>query len=127
MTPQHYFESIGLYPRSLSLGSYAVGLLLSLSLTGLSIALVYRHVLSGTAAILTLVLLACVQLIVQLAYFLHLHFHASARPRVYALIFTVLIVGIVVGGTLVVMKNLNTRMEMTPSAMEAYMQKQQGI
>lgn len=93
-----------------SLKSYLTGFALSLILTAIPFALV----MSGTWS--SSVILACifgagiVQILVHLYYFLHLDASSSARWNVLAMIFTVLIMALFVGGTLWIMSSLNYRM-----------------
>jgi len=53
---------------------------------------------------------AAVQILVHLRFFLHLDGSSSARWNVMALVFTILILALYVGGTLWIMFNLNARM-----------------
>jgi cytochrome o ubiquinol oxidase subunit IV len=51
-----------------------------------------------------------VQILVHLHFFLHLDGSSAARWNVTALVFTILILALYVGGTLWIMFNLNSRM-----------------
>lgn len=62
------------------------------------------QIISGVSA------LALVQILVHLHYFLHLGFGAGQKLRVIALLFSLLIVVIMVGGTLWIMHDLNAQM-----------------
>ena len=53
---------------------------------------------------------AALQILVHLHYFLHLDTSSTMRWNVLALVFTVLILVLFVGGTLWIMANLNYRM-----------------
>ena len=94
-----------------SFKSYAVGFVLSIVLTTAAFALVTSGrglpralVTSGITAA------AVVQILVHLHYFLHLERSSAARWNGLALIFTVLIMALFVGGTLWIMTDLNFRM-----------------
>lgn len=56
-------------------------------------------------------LLAILQILVHMRYFLHLNFAASQRPKTLVLLFTLLILLIMVGGSYWVMSDLDRMME----------------
>ena len=94
-----------------SFRSYAAGFILSIVLTAVAFALVMKGgglprggVISGITAA------AVAQILVHLHYFLHLDRSSAARWNWMALIFTVLIMALFVGGTLWIMTDLNFRM-----------------
>lgn len=93
-----------------TLKSYALGFLASLLLTTLSFLVVITKLFSGKILIYALIVLAIVQAIAQLLFFLHVG--QEAKPRWESLIFgfTVLILLIVIIGSLWVMYDLNARM-----------------
>ena len=66
--------------------------------------------LSRSAVLVGIFGAAIVQILVHLHYFLHLDTSSAARWNVLALMFTVLIMILFVGGTLWIMYNLNYRM-----------------
>ena len=68
-----------------------------------------------------LLLLAVVQLVVQLVCFLHLDFKDRSRDRTTVIIFTLIMMLVIVIGSLWVMHNLDYRMGMSPEAMNEYM------
>ena len=96
-----------------TLKSYCVGFGLSLLLTLTAFVPVMRHVnshhtiYSDTTLIVTIVVLAIVQLQVQLLFFLHLA--RESKPRWNLTVFTLMltVVGILVAGSLWIMANLN--------------------
>ncbi|MDR3568279.1 MAG: cytochrome o ubiquinol oxidase subunit IV [Syntrophobacteraceae bacterium] len=90
--------------------SYAAGFLLALLLTGASFALVMNRALSRPVTIVAIFGAAFVQSLVHIHYFLHLDMSSSSRWNVLALIFTVLIMAIFIGGTIWIMYDLNGRM-----------------
>lgn len=75
----------------------------------------------GTMAML--LVLAVVQLIVQLVCFLHLG-SGRSRDRVVTIAFTILMMLVIVIGSLWIMRNLDYRMGMSPDAMNDYMKAQ---
>ena len=93
-----------------SFSSYATGFIVSLGLTAIAFGLVMTGWVSRTLTLSGIVIAALVQILVQLHYFLHLDRSSSMRWNVMALLFTLLIVIIFVGGTIWIMINLNYRM-----------------
>jgi len=91
--------------------SYAIGFILSMVLTAVAFALVMQgEMLPRWAVFLGIFGTAIVQILVHLHYFLHLDASSTASWNVTALVFTVLIIILFVGGTLWIMSNLNYRM-----------------
>ena len=93
-----------------SLQSYLTGFVLSLSLTAIPFALVMSGTWSTSASLAGIFSAGVVQILVHLHYFLHLDTSSAARWNVVALIFTLLIMVLFVGGTLWIMWSLNYRM-----------------
>ena len=93
-----------------SLKSYLAGFVLSLILTAMPFALVMRGTFSSRVALAGICVAGLVQILVHLYYFLHLDTSSAARWNVLAMIFTVLIMVLFVGGTLWIMSSLNYRM-----------------
>ena len=93
-----------------SLKSYLIGFVLSLILTAIAFASVMSGTLSSAAALAGIFFAGVVQILVHLHYFLHLDTTSAARWNVVALIFTLLIMVLFVGGTLWIMSSLNYRM-----------------
>jgi cytochrome o ubiquinol oxidase subunit IV len=93
-----------------SLRSYGTGFMLSLVLTAVPFALVMSGAVHRSATLFGIVAAAIVQVLVHLHYFLHLDTSSAPRWNVLALIFTLLIMILFVGGTLWIMHNLNYRM-----------------
>ncbi len=90
--------------------SYLTGFVLSLILTAIPFALVMSGTWSSGATLAGIFSAGIVQILVHLHYFLHLDFSSEARWNVLAMIFTLLIMALFVGGTLWIMSNLNYRM-----------------
>jgi cytochrome o ubiquinol oxidase subunit IV len=93
-----------------SLKSYLTGFVLSLILTAIPFALVMSRTLSAAATLAGIFVAGIVQILVHLHYFLHLDTSSAARWNVLAMIFTLLIMALFVGGTLWIMYTLNYRM-----------------
>ena len=93
-----------------SLKSYLTGFVLSLILTAIPFAMVMSGAWSSSAALAGIFSAGIVQILVHLYYFLHLDTSSAARWNVLAMIFTVLIMLLFVGGTLWIMSSLNYRM-----------------
>jgi cytochrome o ubiquinol oxidase subunit IV len=93
-----------------SLKSYLAGFVLSLILTAIPFALVMSGAWSLPATLAGIFIAGVVQILVHLHYFLHLDASSAARWNVVAIIFTLLIMILFVGGTLWIMGNLNYRM-----------------
>ena len=68
--------------------------------------------------------LAAVQLVIQLLTFLHLNTEARPRWQTQSFLFTMLTAVIIVVGSIWIMVNLNYNMGMSPEQMDAYMLKQ---
>ena len=93
-----------------SLKSYLTGFVLSLILTAIPFALVMNGTLPSSAILSGIFSAGIVQILVHLHYFLHLDTSSAARWNVLAMMFTLLILALFVGGTLWIMFNLNYRM-----------------
>ena len=91
--------------RSLVLG-YGLALLLTLSAFGLAA----FHMLTGRQAFYTVLGLGLVQMLVHFRFFLHIDLRRNSWPDLQLLLFSALIIGLMVGGTLVVLFNLHGRM-----------------
>lgn len=111
--------------------SYAIGFVSSIILTVTAYALVANDALvrAWTAPLIAIIisLLASVQLIVQLLFFMHLSEEQRPRWKLMTFIFCFVILGIIVFGSLWIMFDLNDRMMMSPDEMIKYMDKQTGL
>jgi len=106
--------------------SYVVGFILSIFTTLLAYFFVVNHLLPKEALIYTVLAIAVVQLIVQVVFFLHIG--RGSHWKLVTFVFTVLVVGIVVVGTIWIMNNLNyNMMDMTPTEINQYMSHNEGI
>jgi cytochrome o ubiquinol oxidase subunit IV len=93
-----------------SLKSYLTGFVLSLILTAIPFALVMSGGFSSKAMLAGLLCAGIVQILVHLHYFLHLGASSEASWNVLAMIFTLLIMILFVGGSIWIMSDLNYRM-----------------
>ena len=94
-----------------SFKSYTAGLIVSIILTGIAFGMVMQGRGMPRGAVFAVIFAAAmVQILVHLRYFLHLDASSSSRWNVMALVFTLLIMILFVGGTLWIMYDLNYRM-----------------
>jgi cytochrome o ubiquinol oxidase subunit IV len=91
-----------------SLRSYLVGFLLAIALTLVPFGLVMTHAPIGTPLIVAVFALA--QIIVHIVYFLHVNRSEEQRWNLTALVFTAIIVGIILGGSIWIMHHLYLNM-----------------
>jgi cytochrome o ubiquinol oxidase operon protein cyoD len=98
-----------------SLKSYMIGFWLSVLLTAIPFYLVMSGVVANKEATgVLLVAMAAVQIIVHMIYFLHMNGKSENGWTMMSLIFTIIVVGIVLSGSLWVMYHLNVNMTMSP-------------
>ncbi|AKL40715.1 cytochrome o ubiquinol oxidase subunit IV [Serratia marcescens] len=93
-----------------SVKSYLVGFILSIILTVIPFAMVMNGTASHSTILAVVVGMAVIQVIVHLVYFLHMNTSSEERWNLVALLFTAMIIGIVVVGSLWIMYNLNINM-----------------
>ncbi len=103
--PASEYESAGRERRG-----YVVGLLLALLLTGGAFALVWLKLMSGGAALAVLGLLAVVQIVVHLRFFLHIDLARSHRDDLKLILFAGLILLVMVSGTIWILYDQHMRM-----------------
>ena len=97
--------------RREELRCYVTGLVLSLLLTLAAFAPVAIPGLLGrTATFAAIGLLAAAQIVVQFRYFLHIDLSRQKREDLYLILFTALILGLMILGTLWIMLDLFARM-----------------
>lgn len=97
-------------PKRGELVTYSVGYVAALVLTGVAFGLVYWRAWPAGWTLGVVFGLALVQMIVHFKYFLHLSLGRSTREDLQLVLFSTLIILLMVGGTLVVLFNLRTRM-----------------
>ena len=93
-----------------TLKSYIIGFILSILLTVVPYLIVVNHVFTSSTVIASVVLLAILQLLVQLVFFLHLNTESKPRWNLTAFVFSALIVAILVAGTMWIMYHLDYNM-----------------
>jgi cytochrome o ubiquinol oxidase subunit IV len=101
-------DSTGLSRGTLT--TYLTGFILALILTAIPFAFVMSGAFSPAATILAIFGAGVVQVVVHLHYFLHLDFSEASRGNLAALLFTIVILTLFVGGSLWIMWTLNYRM-----------------
>jgi cytochrome o ubiquinol oxidase operon protein cyoD len=94
---EHEHESHG------SLKSYVTGFLFSLVLTAIPLMVVLNHWLEGAAAAGVLIGSAVLQFVVQLVYFMHLREEKKPRWNLLALLFGLIVLMTIVGGSVWIM------------------------
>jgi cytochrome o ubiquinol oxidase operon protein cyoD len=92
------------------LKSYIIGYALSILLTLTAYFFAAKHLFSGWDLVLALIALGIIQAFVQLIIFLHLGSESRPRSNLHIFLFTLVVIGIVVGGSLWIMHNLDYRM-----------------
>ncbi|CAJ4014400.1 ubiquinol oxidase subunit IV [Burkholderia pseudomallei] len=102
--PSHGDEAHG------TVGGYIADFVLSVLLTAASFGLVMGGVLPPREALVSLAVLAAVQIVVHLVYFLHMNTSSSQRWNVMAFSYTVLTALILIFGTVWVMHNVGMNM-----------------
>jgi cytochrome o ubiquinol oxidase operon protein cyoD len=104
-----------------SIQSYTVGFILCIALTLASFGAVMSGVVPRDMRLAFIVVLAVVQLLVQLVYFLHLGSSPDQRENTAIFICTGLLIAILVAGSLWVMHNANVNMMPMPMSTERAM------
>jgi cytochrome o ubiquinol oxidase subunit IV len=97
--------------------SYIIGLLLAIALTIVPFGLVMTHASIGTP--LLIAIFAMAQIVVHIVYFLHVNRREEQRWNLMALLFTGIVVGIILGGSIWIMHNLY--INMMPGMMQGSM------
>lgn len=111
--------------------SYFIGFGLSLGLTLLAFITTMMQVDSGGNAyhkstlLIGLVVLAIIQLVVQLVFFFHLGHESKPRLNTISFLFMLMVVGIIGFGSLWIMYNLNYNM--MPREVEQYIEQEEQI
>lgn len=98
-------EGFGGKPKTFK--AYVIGLVLSFALTCIAFMLVQKKMLDGSMLYVSLGALAIVQLIVQSACFLRLNASPEGRWNLFAFLFTLFIIAILVSGSLWIMFSLD--------------------
>jgi cytochrome o ubiquinol oxidase operon protein cyoD len=93
-----------------SLGSYVAGFILSVLLTAGAFGVVLHGALDATTAMIMIAVLAFVQVVVHLVFFLHLNTSSGQGWNVLSLAYTVLAAAFLIFGTIWVMHNVGMLM-----------------
>jgi cytochrome o ubiquinol oxidase operon protein cyoD len=104
---EHQHHGLHLDTAHGTVRSYIIGFILSIVLTVIPFMVVAEQWLTGGLLYCTIVVLALLQLFVQLVFFLHLNLREDGRWNLLAFVFTAIVVAILVTGTLWIMYNLN--------------------
>ncbi|GAB3028888.1 cytochrome o ubiquinol oxidase subunit IV [Bowmanella dokdonensis] len=91
------------------LRGYLLGFVLALLLSLVPFACVHYQWLDRFPTMATIGICAVLQVLVHLRYFLHLRL-SEAKERFWLLVFTLLLIGLMVGGSLWIMWDLTDRM-----------------
>ncbi|MEG3089421.1 cytochrome o ubiquinol oxidase subunit IV [Sphingomonas sp. PB4P5] len=89
---------------------YWIGFVLAAVLTAIPFWLVMTNPLSNQATALIIMAFAAVQIVVHMIFFLHMNRRAEGGWSMMALLFTIVIVGISLAGSLWVMYHMNANM-----------------
>jgi cytochrome o ubiquinol oxidase operon protein cyoD len=89
---------------------YIAGFVFALILTGIPFGLVVAELLPRFPTLVVIAILAVVQVVVHLRFFLHIDLKDTPQENLLALAFAALLIFIMVGGTLWIMLDLNARM-----------------
>src|SRR5260370_2086849 len=89
-----------------SVRSYVIGFILSVVLTVAAFGLVTQQVMGPTESIIAIAVLAFIQILVHLVFFLHMNTSSSQRWNLLSLASAVLVAVILIGGPLWVLHNL---------------------
>lgn len=106
---------------------YAVGFIGSLALTVTAYLLVTNEVFDGWTTAIVISVLALIQCVVQLLFFLHLNQESRPRWQLWTLLSMLAIFIVVVFGSIWVMYDLNDRMMPPHDQMMEYMERQAGF
>ncbi len=104
---------------------YAIGFTLSLLLTGTAYVAVTRQLITGGGLVAIILVLAVMQALAQLVFFLHLGREGSPRWKLAVFGLMLMVLGILVLGSLWIMQNLNYHM--TPQDVNTYIRRDEGI
>ena len=94
------------------LRTYLVGLFLALVLTAIPFGAVAFHLLPTVATVAVIAVAAVAQVLVHLRFFLHIDFRSTPGDNLAALVFTLFLICVMVGGSLWIMFDLHYRMGM---------------
>lgn len=97
--------------KNVTIKDYIIGFSISIILTSLSFFLVMEKIFEkNSTTIIVILVLAAVQIVIHMIYFLHLNIKAEGGWSILSLIFTVMLVFIMLTGSIWIMYNLNHNM-----------------
>ncbi|MFM0440073.1 cytochrome o ubiquinol oxidase subunit IV [Paraburkholderia strydomiana] len=105
-----HMQSVPAQQGNGSMRGYVGGFLLSVVLTAAAFGLVMRGTFPAQTAMIALSILAFVQIVVHLVFFLHIDMSAGQRWNVMALGYTALAALFLIGGTMWIMHNVSMNM-----------------
>ena len=94
------------------LRSYLTGFSLALVLTAIPFGLVATGALPRLPMLIVIFIAAIIQVLVHLRYFLHLDLSTTPRENLLAIAFAAVLILIMIGGSLWIMFDLNSRMSL---------------
>lgn len=110
------------------ISSYVTGFFMSVLVTLLAYFAVVNQFWTGWTLAIVIVVLAVIQLAIQLIFFLHLGHEKGGNWKLVTFWFATLVVAIVVVGSLWIMHNLNyNMMQMTPDEQIEYLKDNEGF
>lgn len=92
------------------LRSYLIGFVLAVVLTAVPFYLVITPVLSPQRTLMVIAAAAILQVLVHLKFFLHINFITTPKENLLAIVFTVVLIFIMTGGSFWIMFDLHARM-----------------
>lgn len=97
-------------PVERTMKPYLIGIVLAVILTAIPFGLVATGALPRQTTLAAIAVLAVMQILVHLRFFLHIDFKTTPRENLVALAFAVVLICIMVGGSLWIMFDLYHRM-----------------
>lgn len=116
-TPGHADHSHEIEMPHATLRDYLIGFALSVVLTAIPFWLVMTMPLSAGATAAIIMGFAMAQIVVHMVFFLHMTPKAEGGWSLISLVFTIIVLGIALAGSLWVMHHLNTNMMPMPHDM----------
>lgn len=95
-----------------SVREYILGLFLSIVLTVIPFGIIMFDLMSGTPAVIVILICAVAQVLVQLVFFLHMNTSSEQLWNTTSAVFVVVLVAILIVGTIWIMAHLNHNMLM---------------
>ena len=95
-----------------SVREYIIGLLLSIVLTAIPFGILMTGVISGTLAVVLILICAVAQVLVQLVFFLHMNTSSEQLWNTTSAVFVVVLVAILIVGSIWIMAHLDHNMLM---------------